>query len=175
MSGLLAQFSENRIEQRIFELLRNDCAFETEITGGETEPLEIAVMVARRNERPLRVVTLRLFEILELDVIPKIFRSQPRAPQQVEHRPREVLKRFAHDFFALRRAETISKRHFQIADRNSSAVPVQDRHQPAKNIRKLHATSPRQQWNDLGRCEQSQPLEAMPDLFPERTHGALLA
>src|SRR6516225_1170114 len=72
VARLLAQIFENRIEQRVFEFLRNDCAAEIEKTARQTQPLEIAVMKTSDHDAPLRPVTLRLFEILQFDVVAKI-------------------------------------------------------------------------------------------------------
>ncbi len=54
MSGLLAQFFENWIEQRILEFLRDNCAFQIEKTTGQTEPFKVAVVIARDDYAALR-------------------------------------------------------------------------------------------------------------------------
>src|SRR5262249_20626024 len=80
MARLLAQIFENRIEQRVFEFLRDDCALQIEKTAGQAKPFEIAVAKTGDHDAALRTVTLRLFEALQLDVLRKIFRRQARAP-----------------------------------------------------------------------------------------------
>src|SRR2546423_10518913 len=80
VTGLLAQLFKNRIEERILELLRNDCAAQIEKTAGQTQPFEITVVVARNDDAALGAVSLRLVEIFKLDVFRKICRGQARTP-----------------------------------------------------------------------------------------------
>src|SRR4029077_9933024 len=106
MTRLLAQMFENRIQQRVFELLRNDRALKIQITAGLTEPLKIAVMIAGDEDAALRAITLRFFKIFQLDIFGEILGREARAPQKIEHCAREMLKRFADDSFALDRSES---------------------------------------------------------------------
>ena len=115
MARLLAQFSENRIKQGIFEFLGNNRAGQSRISARQTEPLEIAVVITSVNEAALRSGrAIDLFQVFELDVIVKIFGRQTRAPQKIKHRAREILKRFARNSFAFARCESIAKRNFEI-------------------------------------------------------------
>jgi hypothetical protein len=75
MAASLPQFREDRIEQRIFELLRDDDTFETGEGGDNAEPFEVAVMIATDNDRlaRARVFLIPSLSILELNVTREIF------------------------------------------------------------------------------------------------------
>ena len=93
MTRLLAQLFENRIEQRVFEFLRDDRAFQIQETTGETKPFKVAVVIAGDDHTALWSGAARSFlKILPLDVPREIFPCQARAPQQIDHSPREMLK-----------------------------------------------------------------------------------
>ena len=53
MPRLFTQRFENRIEQRVLERLHDDGAGEPEISVGETEPLEIAVVITGDHDASL--------------------------------------------------------------------------------------------------------------------------
>ena len=74
MAASLAQLQEDRIEQWILELLRDDDTFETGEGRNNAEPLEIAVMIATDNDRLAwaRVFLIPSLAILELNVTRKI-------------------------------------------------------------------------------------------------------
>src|SRR4029077_20444283 len=95
----------------------------------KAKPFEIAVMIARDHDRTFRSVTLGLFEVFQLDILRKIFGRQTRTPQEIEHSPRELLKRFPRDLFAIALRELIPKCDFEIAESDFSAVPIHHRHQ----------------------------------------------
>jgi len=74
MAASLAQLREDRIEQRILELLRDDDTFETGEGGDNAEPFEVAVMIATDNDRlaRARVFLIPSLAILELNVTREI-------------------------------------------------------------------------------------------------------
>ena len=82
MPGLFADCFEDRIQQRVFEVLGNDRAGKTEKATGMAEPFEIAVMIAGDEHAALGPGAPRSFvEVLQLDETGKIFARQPRAPE----------------------------------------------------------------------------------------------
>src|SRR4051794_15402048 len=74
MAASLAQLREDRIEQRILELLRYDETFETGEGRDNAEPFEVAVMIATDNDRLAwaRVFLIPSLAILELNVTREI-------------------------------------------------------------------------------------------------------
>ena len=65
MPGLFTQRFENRIEQRVLERLHDDGAGEPEISAGETEPLEIAVVITGDHDASFRPAgSHRFIEVL---------------------------------------------------------------------------------------------------------------
>src|SRR5262245_11018457 len=74
MTASLAQLREDRIEQWILELLRDDNTFETSEGRDNAEPLEVAVMIATNNDRlaRARVFLIPSLAILEVNVTRKI-------------------------------------------------------------------------------------------------------
>jgi hypothetical protein len=82
-----------------------------------------------------------------------------------------MLKGFARDSFPLSRAESISKRDLEIAERDFAAVPIHDRHQCANRQGEPITRSARQERNEFRRDEESDPLKSISDSLPNRTHG----
>ena len=74
MAASLAQLQEDRIEQWILELLRDDDTFETGEGRDNAEPFEVAVMIATDNDRlaRARVFLIPSLAILELNVTREI-------------------------------------------------------------------------------------------------------
>jgi hypothetical protein len=74
MAASLAQLREDRIEQWILELLRDDHTFQTGKGRDNAEPLEVAVMIATDNHRlaRARVFLIPSLAILELNVTREI-------------------------------------------------------------------------------------------------------
>jgi hypothetical protein len=74
MAASLAQLQEDRIEQWILELLRDDDTFETRECRDNAEPFEVAVMIATDNDRlaRARVFLLPSLSILELNLTREI-------------------------------------------------------------------------------------------------------
>src|ERR1043166_2107783 len=74
MAASLAQLQEDRIEQWILELLRDDDSFETGEGRDNAQPFEVAVMITTDNDRLARARVFRIpsLAILELDVTPDI-------------------------------------------------------------------------------------------------------
>src|SRR6476661_6767885 len=74
MTASLAQLREDRIEQWILELLRDDDTFETGEGRDNAEPFEVAVMIATDNDRlaRARVFLIPSLTILELNVTREI-------------------------------------------------------------------------------------------------------
>ena len=70
MAASLAQLREDRIQQWILELLRDDDTFETGEGRDNAEPFEVAVMIATDNDRltRARVFLIPSLAILELNV-----------------------------------------------------------------------------------------------------------
>src|SRR5262249_20988267 len=102
MAASLAQLQEDRIEQRILELLRDDDTFETGEGRDNAEPFEVAVMIATDNDRlaRARVFLIPSLAILELNVTREIFTRQARAPKEIEHGAGKMLIGFTHDLGA---------------------------------------------------------------------------
>ena len=75
MAASLAQVQEDRIEQWILELLRDDDPFETGERRDNAEPFEVAVMIATDNDRLARsrVFLIPSLAILELNITREIF------------------------------------------------------------------------------------------------------
>src|SRR5437762_13922117 len=74
MAASLAQLQEDRIEQWILELLRDDDTFKTGKGRDDAEPFEVAVMIATDYDRlaRARVFLIPSFAILELNVTREI-------------------------------------------------------------------------------------------------------
>jgi hypothetical protein len=74
MAASLAQLREDRIEQRILELLRDDDTFKTGEGRDNAKPFEVAVMIATDNDRlaRTRVFLIPSLAILELNVTREI-------------------------------------------------------------------------------------------------------
>src|SRR5205814_10562240 len=85
-----------------------------------------------------------------------------------------MLKRFTRDLFAVALRESIPKGDLEITQGNFAAVPVQDRHQPAKREREAITTLTRQQRHEFGGHEQARPLQPVSDFFPTRTHSRIV-
>src|SRR6267378_4499376 len=102
MAASLAQLREDRIEQWILELLRDDHAFQTGEGRDNAEPFEIAVMITTDNDRlaRTRVFLIPSLAILELNVTREILTRQAQAPKKIEHGAGKMLIRFAHDLRA---------------------------------------------------------------------------
>src|SRR5262249_24759785 len=102
MAASLAQLQEDRIEQWILELLRDDDTFETGEGRDNAEPFEVAVMIATDNDRlaRARVFLIPSLAILELNVTREIFTRQARAPKEIEHGAGKMLIGFTHDLGA---------------------------------------------------------------------------
>src|SRR5262249_21179590 len=81
MAASLAQPQEDRIEQWILELLRDDDTFEPCEGRDNTEPFEVAVMIATDNDRlaRARVFLIPSLAILELNVTREILARYVRA------------------------------------------------------------------------------------------------
>jgi hypothetical protein len=63
---------------------------------------------------------------LQLDITRKVLLCQARAPQQIDHGPREMLKRFPDDFAPLTGRESIAKRSLQIAQGDLMPMPIKE-------------------------------------------------
>src|SRR5262249_36119097 len=74
MAASLAQLQEDRIEQWILELLRDDNSFEAGKGRDNAEPFEVAVMIATDNDRLARpsVFLIPSLAILELNITREI-------------------------------------------------------------------------------------------------------
>jgi hypothetical protein len=74
MAASLAQLREDRIEQWILELLRDDHTFETGEGRDNAEPFEVTVMIATDNDRlaRARVFFIPSLAILKLNVTREI-------------------------------------------------------------------------------------------------------
>src|ERR1043166_2892497 len=92
-----------------------------------------------------------ILKILQLDVAGEVFARQPRAPQKVEHRAREMLKRCARNPFALARRKLIAECDREVSESNLVTLPVEDRHQRPEQVREMKTYLPRQQRPQL-RC-----------------------
>src|SRR5438477_2231730 len=99
MAASLPQLREDRIEQRILELLRDDDTFETGEGRDNAEPFEVAVMIATDHDRlaRARVFLIPSLAILKLNVTREIFTRQARAPKKIEHGAGKMLIGFTHD------------------------------------------------------------------------------
>ena len=73
-STVLAQLQENRIEQWILELLRDDDTFKTSEGRDNAQPFEVAVMIATDNDRlaRARVFLIPSLAILKLNIAREI-------------------------------------------------------------------------------------------------------
>ncbi len=102
MAASLAQLHEDRLEQWIFELLRDDDTFETGEGRDNAEPFEVAVMIATDHDRlaRARVFLIPGRAILELNVTREILTRQARAPKEIERGAGKMLIGFAHDLRA---------------------------------------------------------------------------
>ena len=77
MAGLFPPTSENWIEQRVLKFLREYRARPTPKSGAQTEPFEIAIVIADNNPALIR----RKGEILlQVDVTEEVFAGEPRVP-----------------------------------------------------------------------------------------------
>src|SRR5438094_10166675 len=99
MAASLAQLQEDRIEQWILELLRDDDTFETGEGRNNAEPFEVAVMIAHDNDRlaRARVFLIPSLAILELNVTREILTRYARAPKKIEHGAGKMMIRFTHE------------------------------------------------------------------------------
>ena len=60
-----------------------------------------------------------LGDLVELNVLAVGFGGEPRTPEKIEHRAREMLIRFACDLSPLRRRVTVAEGRFQVGERDS--------------------------------------------------------
>src|SRR5439155_17591034 len=99
MAASLAQLQEDRIEQWILELLRDDDTLETGEGRDNAQPFEAAVMIATDNDRlaRARVFLIPPLAILELNVTREILTRHARAPTKIEHGAGKMLIGFAHE------------------------------------------------------------------------------
>ena len=99
-------------------------------SAAQTEPFEIAVVITDNNQAFVRN---RAAETPHLDVAIEIFRSEPRAPHQIEHGLSEMLIRFANNasFFCSR--IFLAEGAIEIGQGNAPAIAIQERSE-APNI-----------------------------------------
>ena len=77
MAGLFAPAAENWIEQRILEFLRHNRSGASKKPAAQTEPFEIAIVIADNNPALIR---RKGGIFLQVDVTEEVFAGKPRAP-----------------------------------------------------------------------------------------------
>src|SRR5207253_7496244 len=115
MARLLSPTSENWIEQRVFELLRDDSAGPATKPTTQAEPFEVAIVKTNNNPTLIRI---DLGESLKFDMTKEIIRRKPRTPHQVEHGLGKVLIGFTNDASFLSRRVFPGKGAFEIGHGN---------------------------------------------------------
>ena len=174
MTGLFTELFENWIEQRVFEWLHDDRPRQPEMTAGEAEPLEVAVVITGDQDAALRPAGVQcLFKIFQLDVARKIFAGQARAPQEVKHRAREMLKRFARDPASIQDRQLLAERDLQVRESDRATMTVKDRHEKTESARQSEARAPGQKRDHFCRKLQAGPFEPVTNAFPTAPHRRL--
>ena len=126
VSGLFPDLLKNCVQRRVLEFLRNDGGEKSQEAADQTEPLEIAVVVTRDYHVSFRAARpLGLVKVLHLDVAGKVFRGEPRTPQKVEHRSREMLIGLPNDSLSLQDRQLITERSLEITQSNTPALSIQ--------------------------------------------------
>ena len=94
MAGLFAPTPENRIKSRILEFLGYNHGWPSKKSAAQTEPFEIAIVIADNN---YALLAPSFRKSLKFDVASEVFRREPRAPHQVEHGLGKMLIGFTND------------------------------------------------------------------------------
>ena len=111
LSAAFAETHENSIEERILELLGDQCALHAKEIGGNRDPFEIAVVkTGKNNSIPRFHCFLNHLEIYDVDIARIIFGRQAGTPEKVDHRPGKVLVGFAHQLGPPRQGECGAER-----------------------------------------------------------------
>ena len=169
MPRLFAQPVEDRVEERIPELLRNDRCDQTFVGRGQAEPLEVAVVAGGDNAGTGRANRAgKLSPAGELDEVRPIVSIDSRVPKKIDHRAGKLLIGLARDPSPLRRGITRPENHFEIAERDPPAFTIEMRRESAGNPPELDGAPPRQLRDQESKQSHPEPFEPVTNRFPVR-------